>query len=197
MLIYAFLACLRAHICEHLQVLFALRCFSPAGFAASQQAKHMALQSLFTPGLAMKIGKIKGPVGASKEWLVSLSVLVCLLAFIVQNRCVSFMFVWKLKLNYFFNWLALQFSHMEPELWWVLSDVARTEHLYFSWPSTGGHTPTGVRPHPLLRERARMPNLSPNHTGLTPITAPDVNMTSLSSNELETLKVSSGLRWGI
>lgn len=43
-----------------------------------------------------------------------------------------------------------------------------------------------------------MPNLSPNHAGLTSITAPDVNVTSLSNNEIEEeLDLSSGLWWGI
>lgn len=58
--------------------------------------------------------------------------------------------------------------------------------------------PAGVCPHPLLCERAHVPNLSPDQPGLTLITAPDVNVTSLSSNEIEEkLNLRSGLRWGI
>lgn len=73
---------------------------------------------------------------------------------------------------------------------------------WFSSPTVLGERrashPTGVCPRPRPCEQACVPNLSPNHAGLTSIMAPDVNVTSLSNNEIEEeLDLSSGLWWGI
>lgn len=84
--------------------------------------------------------------------------------------------------------MSFPISNWARVVWLVCYDWLR-------WRASFKDLVLQVSTHPLLCERARVPNLSPNHTGLTAIMAPDVNITSPSANESrQKLNLSSGLQ---
>lgn len=195
MLIYAFLARVGAHVCECLQVLFALRCSSPAGFSAYHRAEHMALQSRFTRGEKAAFVLQKNPLTPrsvlicplkSGLWILQRMAAIAILSYgsggAVSHRCSTYKLPLVVFQRVFESHVTVNFLFLFPP------------QRQFSWCSCpavlGKHRsshPTGVCPRPRLCERVCVcvPNLSPNHAGLAPIIAPDVNVTSLSNNEIE------------
>lgn len=174
MLIYAFLACLGAHFCEYLQVLFALQCFSPAGVSAYRQAKHMALQSHFTQRLAVKIGIIKGRGSASKESLISRSAQVKFVA-ILKNDAAHTNYRRSCFTGTGWRWWGGAAAAavwvvdrlLLPHVTFIVILTTKQQFSWFScpavltkpWPTR----PAGVCPHPLLCERACANSITKSH----------------------------------